>query len=195
MRLLPYLGDRSIPGTPIESSGGENRLLCTRLFLCVDIRWPSKMISRPENHRSIKEKSWPYPHGVVALCLWLAAGCGSTDGLNRQAMSGRVTVDGRALANGAILFEPVTRQSGTAVGATIRQGAFVIPRHQGAVPGSYRVRVYASSGKQATPAKGQTDAHAASNGRMASRSLQCEVRAQGRGRHKSCKRVSLRLGD
>jgi hypothetical protein len=110
-----------------------------------------------KNRPSIRGKILPYSCGVAALCLWLAVGCGSTDGLDRQAMSGRVTVDGRPLANGAILFEPSTRQSGTAVGATIRRGEFVISRNQGAVPGNYLVRVYASSGKQAPPAKGQTE--------------------------------------
>jgi hypothetical protein len=89
--------------------------------------------------------------------LSLVLGCGSTDGLNRQAMSGRVTVDGQPLTSGAILFEPETEQSGTVVGATIRQGAFVISRYQGAVPGTYRVRVYASSRTQAPLAKGQTE--------------------------------------
>ena len=84
-------------------------------------------------------------------------GCGSSDGLNRQAISGTVTLDGQPISRGAILFEPATQESGTAVGATIRQGAFAISRHEGPVPGSYRVRIYASSEIQAPPAKGQTD--------------------------------------
>jgi hypothetical protein len=94
---------------------------------------------------------------ATTFFLWLAVGCSPADGLNRQAMSGTVTVDGQPLASGAILFEPQTERSGTAVGATIRHGRFVISRDQGAVPGTYRVRVYASSGKQALPTKGQTE--------------------------------------
>jgi hypothetical protein len=91
------------------------------------------------------------------LLIWLAVGCGPADSLDRQPMSGTVTVDGQPLTSGAILFEPATEQSGTAVGATIRRGTFVITREQGAVPGTYRVRVYASSGNQAPATAGQTE--------------------------------------
>ena len=68
-----------------------------------------------------------------------------------------MTFDGQAIASGAILFEPATLESGTAVGATIKDGTFTISRAQGAVPGLYRVRIYASSGVQALPAKDQSD--------------------------------------
>lgn len=91
------------------------------------------------------------------LVLVALFGCGSSDGLNRQAISGTVTLDGEPLTSGAILFEPASNESGTAVGATIRQGSFAVSRVEGPVPGSYRVRVYASTRKQAPPAKGQTD--------------------------------------
>jgi hypothetical protein len=93
------------------------------------------------------------------LLLFLAAflGCGSTDGLDRQAISGVVTLDGLPIMSGAILFEPATDRSGTAVGATVRKGEFTISKHEGPVPGRYRVRVYASSEIQAPPTKGQTD--------------------------------------
>lgn len=94
---------------------------------------------------------------AAPVFLWLAVGCSPADGLNRQAMSGTVTVDGEPLVSGAILFEPETEQSGTAVGATIRRGTFLIARDQGAVPGDYCVRVYASSGKQTPPTRGQTE--------------------------------------
>ncbi len=92
--------------------------------------------------------------------IWMACvlgGCGSGDGLDRQAISGIVNLDGRPLNDGTILLEPETNQSGTAVGATIRRGEFVVPKDQGPVPGSYRVRIYASAGKQDPPAPGQTE--------------------------------------
>ena len=95
--------------------------------------------------------------GEMVLVLAASFGCGSSDGLNRQAISGKVTLDGDSLTSGAILFEPTSKDSGTAVGATIRQGSFAVSRAEGPVPGSYRVRVYASTRKQAPPAKGQTD--------------------------------------
>jgi hypothetical protein len=86
-----------------------------------------------------------------------AVGCDSGDGLNRQAISGMVTLDGQPLPDGAILFEPATNESGTEVGATIRQGAFAISRKDGPVPGPYRVRIYSSSMTQAPPNDGQTE--------------------------------------
>jgi hypothetical protein len=79
------------------------------------------------------------------------------DGLNRQAISGAVTLDGEPLPGGAILFEPATADAGTAVGTTIRKGFFAIARNQGPVPGRYRVRIYSSSGTQAPPTAGQTE--------------------------------------
>ncbi len=93
----------------------------------------------------------------MVLLLVASFGCGSSDGLNRQAISGSVTLDGQPISLGAILFEPATQESGTAVGATIRHGDFAISTREGPVPGSYRVRVYSSSGIQAPPATGQTD--------------------------------------
>ncbi len=96
------------------------------------------------------------PAGMILL-LVLSGGCASGDRLNRKAISGVVTLDGRPLGDGAIHLEPAPNESGTAVGTTIRRGAFSIVRDQGPVPGSYRVRIYASSGVQAPPEKGQTE--------------------------------------
>jgi hypothetical protein len=94
---------------------------------------------------------------AIALLVQLMSGCGGDDGLFRQSISGLVTLDGVPLAGGSILFEPTTEASGTAVGATIRQGMFVISRAEGPAPGTYRVRIYSSSNAQAPPRKGQGD--------------------------------------
>jgi hypothetical protein len=94
----------------------------------------------------------------LAIFMWVAtAGCGSSDELNRQPVSGVVTLDGAPVAMGAILFEPATGESGTAVGAQISQGIFAISAAEGPVPGSYLVRLYSASDTQASPRKGQTD--------------------------------------
>jgi hypothetical protein len=93
----------------------------------------------------------------MILLLSIAGGCGSGDGWNRQAVSGVVTVDGHPLGDGAILLEPPAGEPGMAVGATIRRGNFDIRRDQGPTPGTYLVRIYSSSGKQAPPGKGQTE--------------------------------------
>ncbi len=111
-----------------------------------------------------RSKSWFEPPRLPVrkqlgrlIVVSVIVGCGSSDGLNRQPVSGTVTFDGQPISTGAILFEPATQESGTAVGAIIRKGSFAIPTKEGPVPGRYRVRIYASSGVQAPPAKGQTD--------------------------------------
>ena len=94
----------------------------------------------------------------VILLLAASGGCGARDVWNRQAVSGVVTLDRQSLGDGAILLEPwLTSSSGMAVGATIRRGSFAIARDQGPTPGSYRVRIYSSSGVQAPPGKGQSE--------------------------------------
>ena len=117
-----------------------------------------------------------YRSPCMILTACIAGGCGAGDGLDRRAISGSVTLDGQPLSEGTILLEPVTDRSGTAVGATIRCGAFAITRVQGPVPGSYRVRIYASSGVQDPPVRARPNAPAA-DGRTAPRRLQYTIRA------------------
>ena len=114
--------------------------------------------------REVSSRMPHHPHPIrlsdlgMVLLLGLTGGCGAGDPWNRQAISGVVTLDGRALDEGAILLEPLASDGpGLAVGATIRRGSFAIARAQGPPPGSYRVRVYSSSGRQAPPDKGQTE--------------------------------------
>lgn len=104
----------------------------------------------------------PHPGRILRLgmilSLGLAGGCGAREPLNRQAISGVISVDGRALDDGAILLEPLaTDGSGLAVGATIRRGSFAIAQDQGPPPGPYRVRIYSSSGFQDPPGQGQSE--------------------------------------
>ncbi len=102
--------------------------------------------------RIARSSAW-FPVAMIALAL---GGCDPGDGLDRQPIQGTITLDGQPLAEGAILFEPASNESGTAVGTTIHAGAFSIPRAAGPVPGPYWVRVYAASTVQAPPAPGQS---------------------------------------
>ncbi len=94
---------------------------------------------------------------VPGLLAVAGPGCSQGDGVDRQALSGTVRLDGRPLTSGSILFEPISERAGTAVGAKIRHGEFVIARDDGPVPGLYRVRIYASSGVQAPAPKGASE--------------------------------------
>ncbi len=107
----------------------------------------------------INAKRWQLTSGLTALILNLATwtGCSEVDSLNRQPISGRISLAGQPLAAGAILLEPISEQTGTAVGATIHDGGFSIARKDGPVPGSYKVRIYARSRRQAPPPKGASE--------------------------------------
>jgi hypothetical protein len=89
------------------------------------------------NHRS-----FGYP---LVLAIGLAsAGCsGAADDLPREAVWGKVTVDGAPLAKGAIRFQTSTPGAPNVmeVGGLIQDGEFQIARSQGPVPGTYRVTI------------------------------------------------------
>jgi hypothetical protein len=125
-----------------------------RSRLWSNVRMHSKLTTR--RSASGRWFNWSSMMRILLLVV-VSGGCGADDGLHRRAISGAITFDGLPLGDGAILLEPTTNRSGTAVGATIRRGEFEISRDQGPVPGSYRVRIYATSGTQAPPGKGQTD--------------------------------------
>ncbi|WP_166827937.1 carboxypeptidase-like regulatory domain-containing protein [Thalassoroseus pseudoceratinae] len=79
------------------------------------------------------------------LCISATlVGCGSDDPLNRQAVSGMVSLKGEPLDTGSISFEP--KGDGTTVGggATITDGNFEIKQERGLPPGTYLVRVFSA---------------------------------------------------
>jgi hypothetical protein len=134
------------------------RVKLATCYLEPRIKHWAKFMLKQQSSRMKRGRRIGTPRTSVAiLALAAISGCSAGDALNRKPISGTVTCDGKPLAAGAILFEPDTYQSGTAVGATIRFGSFTIAKRDGPVPGSYKVRIYVSSGIQAPPAKGQTD--------------------------------------
>ena len=81
------------------------------------------------------------PALILVGALVVLGGC-SDDPLGRRAISGTVKVDGTALANGDISFQPVEGQA-TSAGDRITEGKFSVPRDKGLAPGKYRVEVHA----------------------------------------------------
>ena len=85
-------------------------------------------------------KGWMSP-----FCLLLAlavAGCGGSDGPQRAAVHGKVTVAGEPVEGGSITFIPVDGNSGPTAGATIDPGEYSIPAENGPVTGTNRVDIY-----------------------------------------------------
>lgn len=78
------------------------------------------------------------------LITFFAIGCGSGDALNRQAISGFVSVNGDPLKHGLIRFEPQGTTTGPGVMAEIFEGQFCFSKDNGPVPGTHRVEVEAT---------------------------------------------------
>jgi hypothetical protein len=87
--------------------------------------------------------------GLLAVAA-LAAGC-SDSYEGRKEVSGKVTLKGQPIKDGAIvMFEPLDKQD-TAGNVTVSggAGAYSMPRSAGLKPGRYLVRVTAGDGKTA----------------------------------------------
>jgi hypothetical protein len=84
---------------------------------------------------------------VTGSVILATAGCSGED-LFRQPISGYVTLDGKPLALGVIIFYPVqVNDLGIMIngGAMVKDGYFSIPRSSGLIPGKYSVSISASA--------------------------------------------------
>jgi len=83
---------------------------------------------------------------VAAVLLTLTlVGCGASDDLPREGVSGTVTLNDKPLASGFITFMPAASEV-TQGGGIIQEGKYSIPRDQGLVPGNYKVLITSSGG-------------------------------------------------
>jgi hypothetical protein len=87
----------------------------------------------------------PFDPGFLAMAIVpltiVMAGCGESDDLPRQPVSGHVTFNGEPLAKAWIQFRPEGTGGITASGAMIQDGSYAVPRSEGLVPGNYRVLI------------------------------------------------------
>jgi len=77
---------------------------------------------------------------VAAIALATAAGCGQA-GPARAPIQGKITVGGKPLAAGRILFTPVTPTKGPAASARITAGEYKLDKADGPIVGQNRVAV------------------------------------------------------
>ena len=80
-----------------------------------------------------------YRLATMAALLAAPLGCGTSADPGREPVAGTVTLDGRPLPDGSLTLVPLG--AGPAVGATILDGNFAIPRPDGPIPGAYRVEI------------------------------------------------------
>ncbi|MDR3634527.1 MAG: hypothetical protein P4L84_12040 [Isosphaeraceae bacterium] len=89
--------------------------------------------------------------GWVLVAL-MSAGCTSGENeLPRQAVSGKVTLDGAPLAKGQIVFSPTAAASVTRTGGPIVDGSYHLAKSEGPVPGPYTVIISAGSTIEGDP--------------------------------------------
>ena len=88
---------------------------------------------------------------VAVALLLLGDGCNRGKTLDRQAVSGHVSLNSQPLDQGSIQFSPVDKE-GIAGGVSIADGAYQIPKAKGLPPGKYTVRISAAiPGSNAAP--------------------------------------------
>jgi hypothetical protein len=75
----------------------------------------------------------------LAFLVTSLVGCGDSDKLPREAVSGSVSVEGKPLKTGLITFLPNESNTPTQGGAVVIEGKYTIPKNQGLVPGKYRI--------------------------------------------------------
>lgn len=76
---------------------------------------------------------------ILVACLLPLAGCGK--GVQRQGVSGSVTLDGKPIAKGTILFTPLA--GGPSAGGDIVAGRYELTEERGPGLGKYRVEINA----------------------------------------------------
>lgn len=80
-----------------------------------------------------------------AAMLMLISGCGKSDPLRRQPLTGEVKLAGQPLDHGTIQFEPLDAK-GVASGAQIKDGKFAVAKEAGLPKGQYRIMIFSPEG-------------------------------------------------
>jgi len=84
-----------------------------------------------------------FTHGLVGFTLSATVGC-SAESDGRTEVFGRVTLDGRPLESGSIVFIPVRPNKGPKASGPIRVGQYHIARAEGPRAGKLRVEIRAA---------------------------------------------------
>lgn len=80
--------------------------------------------------------------GLLVLLIVLL-GCGVPDGPPRVAVEGEVSLNGKPIENGSILFIPAEGTQGPQAGRKIQNGYYQLSRSEGPVIGMLRVEIRA----------------------------------------------------
>lgn len=99
---------------------------------------------------------------LVTVAILCAAGCGTSSGPIRGAVSGEVTLDGAPIDDGVITFIPTGATQGAPAGTSIAAGRYSLDAGQGPTVGTHRVEIVANrkTGKKLpaiAPATGEVE--------------------------------------
>jgi len=89
---------------------------------------------------------------VAAAVAIGVAGCGRANPRDRLPISGKVTLDGAPLDQGAIQFTPLAGKDTVGSGAVIKDGKYETPALRGLPVGKYRVRINSAQADPSAPA-------------------------------------------
>jgi hypothetical protein len=94
--------------------------------------------------KRLSDRPFRAGHRTVTLFIMIGVaitGCGDSDGLPRQPISGKVSLDGQPLDKAWIEFRPDGEGGITVAGAMIQEGGYHVPRQDGLIPGKYRIAI------------------------------------------------------
>jgi hypothetical protein len=106
-----------------------------------DPRVPRQQVSRATTRFAEMSSKMRQFSAAASLLAMIATGCGETDGLPREAISGVITLDQNPLPSGLISFMPDGPDVATQGAGIVKDGSYSIPRDQGLVPGKYKVSI------------------------------------------------------
>jgi hypothetical protein len=92
-------------------------------------------------HRSRRRLHETWVFLVPALAATALAGCGASDTLPRQPITGVVKLSGQPLKTGLIEFQPAEPGMATTAASAIANGAYSLAQSEGLQPGKYEVRI------------------------------------------------------
>ncbi len=79
---------------------------------------------------------------MLLMVTLVLVGCSEDNPLNRQGLSGSVTLNGEPVAKGKIKFTPMVQGSGmTMAGGMIVDGSYSVETAKGLAPGEYAVNI------------------------------------------------------
>jgi hypothetical protein len=84
--------------------------------------------------------AWRVAIGAILACLTISTGCGKSDNA-RAPVHGAVTLDGKPLETGSILFVPAPGVHGAVAGGAIQNGRYELTDKAEAAIGANRVEI------------------------------------------------------